>query len=330
MRRYPENEVDIDIISAESLGTRGMCCLVQTSGRSILIDPGVALGYQRGGLLPHPFQIATGALIREKIVSSYTDATDIVFSHYHGDHIPLANANPYQLSLKRVQSVLIKARLWGLNPENASDAMRSRAEAIARICGGDIPVADGCSDGEIQFSGAVPHGRAAANKNKVLMTRITGDGCVFVHASDIQLLERDSVMKILEWRPDIVFISGPPLYLRRLSLTDRYDAWHNALLLTGNVDTCIIDHHVLRSLEGIVWLEKLKAASHNMVVCAADYMERKRCLLEAYRPELYREMPVLHGWHDDYALGRADLSEYVAWRGHDLSGAMHTLPGMKE
>ena len=321
--------MEVEILSAESLGTRGMCCLVRTSGRTILIDPGVALGYLRAGLLPHPFQVASGAIIREKIVSSYTDATDIVFSHYHGDHIPLARANPYQLSLQRVQARLRKARLWGLNPENATDSMRSRAEEIALSCGRDIPVADSCSDGEIIFSRAVPHGRSAGNNNKVLMTRVAGDGCVFVHASDIQLLERDTIRQILEWSPDIVFLSGPPLYLQRLSHADRYDAWQNALLLTDNVDTCIIDHHVLRSPEGISWLNKLRRASHNTVVCAADYMKHKRCFLEAFRSDLYRDMPVADGWHDDYARGRADFSGYLLWRGRDISWEIHNLHGMK-
>lgn len=317
-------------MSAESLGTRGLCCLVRTGSRRILIDPGVALGYLRGGLLPHPFQVAMGALIREKIVSACADATDIVFSHYHGDHIPLANANPYQLSLKRVQSGLVKARLWGLNPENATDAMRTRADAIARSLGFDIPVADGRIDGELLFSRPVSHGKSAGNKNKVLMTRIAGDGCVFVHASDIQLLENDSVRQILQWGPDIVFISGPPLYLSRLSLTDRYSAWQNALSIAENVGISIIDHHLLRSPEGIAWLEKLRRTSRNAVLCAADYMKHKRCFLEAERPALYREMPVYDGWHDDYARGKADLGEYLVWRNLDISREFLTMQAMKE
>jgi len=321
--------VEIEIISAESLGTRGMCCLVRTKGRSILIDPGVALGYLRSGLLPHPFQVATGAIIREKIVSAYALATDMVFSHYHGDHIPLARANPYQLPLQRVQERMQKARLWGLDPENASDAMRTRAEEIALFCGREIPAADGCSDGEIIFSRAVPHGRSAGNKNRVMMTRIAGDGCVFVHASDIQLLEREPVMQILEWRPDIVFLAGPPVYLHRLSPEDRHDAWRNALMLADKVDTCIIDHHVLRSSEGIEWLERLRRASRNTVVCAADYMKRKRSFLEAFRQDLYRDMPVGEGWHDEYARSRADFSGYLSWRGRDLSGEMHKLQSME-
>ena len=54
--------VNIEIIGAESLGVRGLCCFVETEDRNILIDPGVALGYLRHKLLPHPVQIAIKGL----------------------------------------------------------------------------------------------------------------------------------------------------------------------------------------------------------------------------------------------------------------------------
>jgi len=89
----------IEIVGAESLGVRGLCCLVSFDNRKVLIDPGVALGYIRHGLMPHPFQVVIGAAVRERIIYELTEATDVVFSHFHGDHVPLADANPYQLPL---------------------------------------------------------------------------------------------------------------------------------------------------------------------------------------------------------------------------------------
>ena len=79
--------MNIDIIAAESLGVRGLCCLVTLPGRRIVIDPGVALGYVRHGLLPHPLQISVGHSVREKILQVLETATDVVFSHFHGDHV---------------------------------------------------------------------------------------------------------------------------------------------------------------------------------------------------------------------------------------------------
>ncbi|MDA3898471.1 MAG: hypothetical protein PF482_20220, partial [Desulfobacteraceae bacterium] len=86
----------IEIIGAESLGVRGLCCFVAVADQKILIDPGIALGFLRKGRAPHPVQVAVDEVIREKIIQAWGLATDIVFSHFHGDHVPLADANPYQ------------------------------------------------------------------------------------------------------------------------------------------------------------------------------------------------------------------------------------------
>ena len=99
--------MNIEIIGTESLGIRGMCCFVETKSMKILIDPGIALGYTRYGLLPNPYQIEVDERIKKKIIKRWSKATDVVISHFHGDHVPLKNANPYQLDLKK---------LIGLNP----------------------------------------------------------------------------------------------------------------------------------------------------------------------------------------------------------------------
>jgi len=44
--------MSMEIIGAESMGVRSLCCLVTLPDRRIVIDPGVALGYVRHGLLP--------------------------------------------------------------------------------------------------------------------------------------------------------------------------------------------------------------------------------------------------------------------------------------
>ena len=93
---------EIKIISSESLGVRGLCTVVETKDRKIIIDPGIALGYHRHGLLPHPAQIAADEIIRGKIIRHMEDSTDIVFSHYHGDHIPMAEAIHINYQLKKL------------------------------------------------------------------------------------------------------------------------------------------------------------------------------------------------------------------------------------
>ncbi|NOQ46913.1 MAG: hypothetical protein GQ559_09625 [Desulfobulbaceae bacterium] len=297
----------LEIIATESLGVRGMCCLVKAGGQRILIDPGVALGYLRHGLLPHPTQVVVGARIRQEIIKAINSATDAVFSHFHGDHIPLRHANPFQLSLQQVAPALQNLRCWSISSENLSPKMQQRGLDLAVIPGNAMKVAEGCSSGILIFSNAVPHGLPESRAGSIMMTRVESGGQVFVHASDIQLLCAATVDIILNWQPDIVFTSGPPLYLEFLTSSMRKAARENALRLAENVKTLIIDHHLLRSEQGLTWLNDLSEAAGKKIYCAADFMKKTPLLLEARRQELYHENAVPENWHRDYEAGKLPL-----------------------
>ncbi len=287
-----------------------MCCLVTAEERRILIDPGLALGYQRHGLLPHPIQVATGVRVRQDIVQQLKTATDIVFSHFHGDHVPLLRANPYQLSFEQIPNRLRKVRIWVKSKENLSSRMQRRAADLSELLGTNMKTAEGCSKGPLSFSGPVPHGPAGSRFGCVMMTRIDMGTKVFVHASDIQLLDDATIEKILMWQPDIVFTAGPPLYLHTLSGPLRKRAWKNGLRLARNVATLIVDHHLLRSEKGITWLDNLSQVVGKKVYCAADFMNKPRLLLEARRTILYQEMPVPENWHQDYQEGKVMIEKF--------------------
>ncbi|MFW6147259.1 MAG: MBL fold metallo-hydrolase [Thermodesulfobacteriota bacterium] len=299
--------MEIEIVAAESLGVRSLCCIVRMPERTILIDPGIALGYTRFHLLPHPLQVAVDERIQKRMIHAWATATDIVISHFHGDHVPLTNANPYQLNLGKVASLNPHAAIWvKSSPLSPTEAKRS--SALAGAVNNQIIAAEGKSDTVMRFSQPVPHGKAEGLE-KVIMTRIEGD-FTFVHASDIQLLNSEAISQIISWRPDIVLASGPPLYLHKLSETDVENAWQNALLLSKNVSTVILDHHLLRSLDGAAWLDRVNSKTPGKVICGADFMGKPRMLLEALRPQLYEEIHVPGDWHDSYALGRARTDFY--------------------
>lgn len=303
----------IKILGTESLGVRGLCCTVETKDRKVLIDPGIALGYNRHGLMPHPFQVAVGRVIRNRIVSAFTTATDIVLSHYHGDHVPLIDANPYQLKTTQITGFQEDVQLWAKGLAGFRDNMKARARDLSSFFDRDLQNAEGKSYGPMSFSEAVPHGQDHGHVGQVMMTRIEDQGRVFVHASDIQLLNKESVSQILEWSPDIVLTAGPPLYLHRLSEKLTKMAWENAVTLSKAVNTLIIDHHIMRSEEGFVWLRRLSDKTGKEVVCAADFMKKPRLILEAWRGQLYTDMPVTKNWHKNYAKGKMDLSRYRKW-----------------
>jgi uncharacterized protein len=292
--------MNIKIIGTESMGVRGLCSLVKTGERSIVIDPGLALGYMRNGLLPHPFQIAVGQRIRQDIINALETATDIVISHFHGDHIPLLHANPFQLSFQQLPGNFQNLRCWSKSDRDLPPKIQLRALELAEILGPNMKVAEGHSDGPLSFSEPVPHGVANGGFGSVMMTRIDMGDIIFVHASDIQLLDDSTVEKVLKWQPNIVLASGPPIYLRSISSNLRKKAWINALHLAANVDTLILDHHLLRCEEGAVWLDNLRDISGRNVCCGADFMGVPRLLLEARRPNLYQKMPVRENWHHDY------------------------------
>jgi predicted metallo-beta-lactamase superfamily hydrolase len=301
--------MNIEIIGAESLGVRGLCCFVKTGDRNILIDPGIALGYVRHKLLPHPVQIAVDEKAQKRIIDAWSESTDIVLSHFHGDHVPLADANPYQLNISRLIGLNPRVRVWAKDPSHFSPTEEIRAKSLISVLHVDLISAEEKKAGPMIFSAPVPHGEAKDTLETVIMTRIEDDQ-IFVHAPDIQLLDDETVSKIISWKPGIVLAGGPPIYLSRLSDEQVKTAWHNAERLCRAIDHVILDHHLMRSHEGLEWLKILSSKTGKQVMCAADFMHKPRLLLEADRERLYKRMPVPDGWHEDYETGKVTTDEY--------------------
>lgn len=303
--------MEITILGTESLGARGLSCMVEIANRKILIDPGMALGYRRHGLLPHPMQVAVGEQISQRILTALSDATDVVISHYHGDHVPLVDANPYQIDARQAVPRCKQICIWAKGPEGISSQMVTRREALGKLLGKDFPNVEGRSDDVLSLSVPMHHGEPHTKLGMLMMTRIEADGTVFVHASDIQLLDEQAVSLILNWEPDIALVGGPPLYLSDfMNQQRRQMAWQQAIRLAQDIETLILDHHLLRCEAGLVWLDHLSSKVNRRVICAADFMQQPRCLLEATRRQLYEEMPVPKGWHEAYARGEVDTQPY--------------------
>ena len=302
--------MNIEIIGTESLGVRGLCCFVTTAKQRILIDPGIALGYNRYGLLPHPFQVAVDERIQKTIIQRWSEATDIVISHFHGDHIPLVDANPYQFNIKKITGLNLDVRIWAKDLSHLHPIEEKRVESLSAILKNDLTSAGGTKQGVITFSGPVSHGGKRNNPQTVMMTRIEEDR-VFVHTSDTQLLDDEAISQILDWEPDIVLADGPPLYMpNKLSKEQAKRAWRNAKRLSREVGTLILDHHLMRDYTGLKWLKWLSSETGNNVICGADFMKQPRMLLEARRKSLYRDMPVPAGWHEAYGKGRVSTDRY--------------------
>ncbi len=162
----------IDILGAESLGVRGLSCVVETRDRKIVIDPGLALGLERHGLLPHPAQVAVGEQVRRRIIAGLEDATDVVMSHFHGAHIPLPDANLYQLQAQRVAPLCLTARPWAKGTEGLSPSMVRQRAVLGEMLGREIPNAEGQGNGMLALSPAMPYGKPRSQFGTVMMTRM--------------------------------------------------------------------------------------------------------------------------------------------------------------
>ncbi|HDR73857.1 MAG TPA: MBL fold metallo-hydrolase [Methanoculleus sp.] len=302
--------MEITVLGCESMGARSLAVMVRTNDRCIVIDPGVALGMLRGGLAPHPLEIAAAEATRTRILDALADATDVVVTHYHGDHVPLASPSPYQPGCADLPD-LAGARLWCKGPDGISRTSLARRRDLERCLGRPLASAEGRGDAQVRCSHGVLHGSPASHLGQVMVVRIAEGDEVFVYASDMQVLDDAAVATIYGWSPRTLLASGPPLYLRELSMADRTSAWLNALFLAGVVPTLILDHHLMRATAGPAWLDHVAAHTEHCVCCGATFMGEEPRLLEADRPALYTAMPVREGWHAAYLRGDADTADYA-------------------
>jgi predicted metallo-beta-lactamase superfamily hydrolase len=163
--------VQIEILGCESFGARSLACVVKTDERTILIDPGVALSRLRSGLPPHPVEVAAAFRIREKVLSAFGQATDVVISHFHGDHMPMRAEDPYQLPMEALPP-LEGINFWCKGPKEISSLSSKRRRELSDFLGFPLPASEGRKSDSMEFSLPVPHGAREKGFGTVIMTRI--------------------------------------------------------------------------------------------------------------------------------------------------------------
>ena len=137
---------------------------------------------------------------------------------------------------------------------------------------------------------------------KVIAVVITSNSKAFAHLSDTQLLIGRVVDDVCSYEPYIVLTSGPPTY--RFSGGNTKDkmleiARKNLTKLLYCANYVIIDHHILRDIEGSKWLDNIRNEFSERVMCIADYYGLPRLLLEAWRRLIYSVLPLNNNWFLD-------------------------------
>ncbi|MDH5806794.1 MAG: MBL fold metallo-hydrolase [Candidatus Verstraetearchaeota archaeon] len=288
----------IELIAFDSMGVRSMCTYVETKDARIIIDPGVALAPRRFGLPPHRIEIERMEIFAKKITEKALNADVIIITHYHYDHHDVGDVIP--LDIYNNKMVIVK------DPEN--NINRSQGDFRAPLFLGIIKerakcieIADGRSfligNTKIEFSKAVYHGSSNL-LGYVVEVMIDENGDKLIHTSDVQGPIFDDQMEFLiKNKPRILIVDGPMIYM----LGYRYSYEHLASsiknlesILNNGIEELIIDHHMLRDLNYVQIMNKLKEKFPNSkILTAAEYMGMQVDLLEARRKELFKKEPML-------------------------------------
>lgn len=274
-----------------------MATFVETPDVRILIDPSAALG-KRFGLFPHPEEYKAVRDLTEEIIRIADKCDILTISHYHWDHFkPFFENYTFIWSNEEIATSIYDGKTV------LAKDFRSRINFSQRVRGyvfnkmaskvaGRIEVADGrvftIGDTKIAFSPPFWHGPPNTALGYVLCCSVEYDGEVFIHAPDVQgPVFGETLDYILSRRPQLVYVGGPPLYLKgfRFREEDLEKALKNMSALR-RASGLVVDHHLLRDGRWREW-----CSQEFDPVCAADYEGKEARLLEARRRELYKEEP---------------------------------------
>ena len=295
-------------LAAESLGVRSMCTYVETPDVKILLDAGVSLCPKRFGLPPHPLEFKAITKARKRIADAAEKAEIVTISHYHFDHHTpyfedwLCNWTAQNETASQIyegKTVLMK------NPkEKINFSQRRRSWIFQKTCGKfveKLETADGKSfsfgETKVKFSEPVFHGPENSALGWVLMTTIEHEGEKFMFAPDVQgPMYEHTLELILDEKPKLLIIGGPPLYLERFKVeTEQIRVGMTHLeKLAEKVPIIILEHHILRDEN---WFEKCRAifgkasSKGHKVLTAAEYLDVKNMFLEARRKKLFETSP---------------------------------------
>lgn len=269
-------------LAADSLGVRSMATYVEAGELRLLIDPGATLSPRRYGLEPAPEEEEALARALDRIDAYARRATLITVSHYHADHY------------RADGSFYAGRRVWAKDPQHMIDAHQGsrgrtfwrelRASARVERAEGKTAEVGGVM---VKVSPPLAHGLEGSGFGFVVAVTVD-DGRRFVHAADVQgPASAVATAYLLRERPDLVYLSGPPIYLESHVGKEVVRQGVENLLRLVRETGCrvIVDHHAVRDRR---YRERLGPAFETgRVVTAAEYLGRRDECLEARRPELW-------------------------------------------
>ncbi len=294
----PLRRIKVRMVSAESMGVRSMCVLVETPDVRILLDPSAALG-KRYGLFPHPKEYRAVEKATREILKIAEKCDVLTISHYHWDHFkPFFENYTFIWSNEEIASALYEGKIVLAKDfrSNVNFSQRMRGymfhKRVLEVAE-KVEVADGrtfrIGDTRIMFSRPFWHGPPKTALGYVLICSVEREGEKFVHAPDVQgPMDGEATDFILGLRANLVYVGGPPLYLKgyRVGEKELEMALENMRKL-DEAGTLVVDHHLLRDPGWRKWCKR----KISKPMCAAEFEGKRAKLLEARRRELYEKYP---------------------------------------
>jgi predicted metallo-beta-lactamase superfamily hydrolase len=286
-------------LAFESMGVRSMATFVETD-QKILMDPGTSIAPKRFGYPPWKNEFDALYETRAKI-EEYAEKADIItISHYHHDHYtPFELGKFLDSSPKAAEKVYQGKKLFIKHPtsqinksqqKRAADFLKNLKDLDCEVSYGDGKSFE-IGDTEIKFSNALPHGSEGSKLGYVVAVTIKWNGKSVMHASDVQgPIYEGAKQAILKEKPDMLILSGPPIYLQGFAVErkDIEKARKNLIEIAGQIPEVIVDHHLLRDLRCFNFIKSVNDESGNKILVASEIMGKEPDLLEAKRKEFYR------------------------------------------
>jgi uncharacterized protein len=281
-----------------------MCTLVRTRDVTVLLDAGVALG-PRFRLMPHPKEFKARDEARERINEAVAKAKVVTISHYHNDHHtpnyldPVWLGSTPQLSEKTYAGKIVLAKDFRSKINTAQRRRGWMFKQAAERWAEKLETADNRTfdfgKTTIRFSPPQPHGEDESGLGWVLLCMIEKSGEKIVFAPDVQgPVSSETVKVILDEKPSLVILGGPPTYLQGFRIGEEF--FRTALLhmemIAKEVETLVIDHHLLRDEGWYKFLDPVRTSAEKMghrVITAAELLKKEPNPLECRRKELYEE-----------------------------------------
>lgn len=267
-------------LAFDSMGVRSMCCFIEGE-KNILLDPGVSLAPKRFGLPPHQLELDQ-LMKKREIIQNYARKADIItISHWHNDHhTPFITGLYGSVTPDVARSVYQGKKVLAKGVKGLNYMQKKRAKSFLNHQKYHILDGNTITFGDVTVRGSPPVSHGTFKRVPVIMVSVEGEKKI-VHASDIQGFSGLNFIK--EESPDILIMSGPPMYL--LNWEDISTVESNILEILDYCNQVILDHHHLRDKTFKEALSEVWKSPK--VKTAAEYAGYPNVLLEARRKELY-------------------------------------------